>query len=346
MNTFFFHRDEFNYYYNCSLYDVDFVPVEKRRRIGFGIVYISLFVFLELLYAPVLYVLFTSKKFASSSYRIMLLLGIVDSLEIVVVGLFTGYLAITGTVYCSNQLLSHICGSFGTGLWFMEEYIALLLAFNRCTVMYSSKLANTLFNSNHRVYYWMAGAVGMGLLQSWFVNPTMYNPISGFYLFNPHFGYINYIEYFDGMIDIILQGSLNLAFVAIYVIFGLLLWVQRRSQSGELRRISRSDRNIFLQVFTISVLVVIVGIGLIYMQIGAEKEAYSLVVSVLMPTYLGCPAMIYLTANKTMRSEILTKLKLGHFGAIAPWRSTSHSSHVIDGTVTHKRNPTSTGRTE
>lgn len=50
MEMFIFHRDEYNRLYNCSLYSVEDVPIEKRQSVLLGFMFMVLFTIYEVSY--------------------------------------------------------------------------------------------------------------------------------------------------------------------------------------------------------------------------------------------------------------------------------------------------------
>lgn len=122
MELFLFRPLDFARLYNCSLIEIDSIPIEKRRSIFCGIIFVILFFIYEVrvqftllnsliikaLYLPC--VLCIWKHVRNECYKMLLFIGIVDMLALCIVGLFTGLMAIEGAVFCSHPTMIYIAG--------------------------------------------------------------------------------------------------------------------------------------------------------------------------------------------------------------------------------------------
>lgn len=111
MNTYLFHPAEFERLYNCSFYSVEDVPLAQRQHIALGSGFLVLFTLFELLYIPCLVAI--SRHLQHACYKFMFYLGLIDVACMFVCGLLTGYLAVTGAVYCSHPRIIYFGGVVG-----------------------------------------------------------------------------------------------------------------------------------------------------------------------------------------------------------------------------------------
>ncbi|KAH7706396.1 CRE-SRT-24 protein [Aphelenchoides avenae] len=105
-----FHLDEYQRLYNCSIYDVDSIPQEKRVKPYLGAVYIVLFVIYQGCHVICLPVIWKRMK-DSSYYKIMLFMSVLDISCLPVIALGSGIFMFAGTVFCSNPTLMYALGA-------------------------------------------------------------------------------------------------------------------------------------------------------------------------------------------------------------------------------------------
>ncbi|KAI1696089.1 serpentine type 7TM GPCR chemoreceptor srt domain-containing protein [Ditylenchus destructor] len=102
--TLIFKHDEFQRYYNCSTYDVNEIPVETRRQVGVGFIYIIIGIFIEVIYLPCLWAIWRlMDKRDFECYRLMFILGVLDCTSVVVNAFLVGYSTIAGDMFCSQR---------------------------------------------------------------------------------------------------------------------------------------------------------------------------------------------------------------------------------------------------
>nr|CAD2178783.1 unnamed protein product [Meloidogyne enterolobii] len=77
MDLYFFHHDEYERLYNCSLYSVDQIPLEKRQHKILGIFLFSLSTICEILYIPCMFSIW-NRMANSHCYKIMFFIGVID----------------------------------------------------------------------------------------------------------------------------------------------------------------------------------------------------------------------------------------------------------------------------
>ncbi|KAH7698246.1 Protein SRT-33, partial [Aphelenchoides avenae] len=152
VNPEYFHR-----MYNCSFYNVSELPLEKRQRVGHGIVLLTCGIVFEILYIPCLFAMFQPHNLKNTCYKFMAYLGVIDSLSMTVAGILSGFFAINGIVYCSYPYteIIHLFGTFGLGFWFASSTTSVILAINRCTVVANPELGSRLFDGK-MAYVWLA----------------------------------------------------------------------------------------------------------------------------------------------------------------------------------------------
>ena len=78
----------------------------------------------------------------------MYYIGLNDMCCMCLNGFLTGYLAITGAVYCTHPTMIYITGTIALALWASETVAEVTLALNRCVAICSPKWEYYLFRGS------------------------------------------------------------------------------------------------------------------------------------------------------------------------------------------------------
>ncbi|KAI1698072.1 serpentine type 7TM GPCR chemoreceptor srt domain-containing protein [Ditylenchus destructor] len=332
MSAYIFHRDEYERLYNCSLYDVDSIPVESRRREVHGWSLIVLFVMFEVLYIPCILGIY--KHMQNAAYRIMFYIAILDIFVMWICGYLTGYLAINGDVFCNRPTLIYFAGIGGLAFWYAESAATLLLAFNRCLEAWSPHWAHVLF-SGGKAWYWVLGITAYASTGAFFFKPILFSSIPFSWFYNPHVGYIDdfgatYSNVFLQAHNVVIIGGL----IGLYTIFSISIFLKMKYYKDTKVTMTRKSKGPFIQVFLISSLNV--GDVSIYMIMQFVAISPFLIVfsSFGWLCIHGLPCLIYMTMNKSIRREcyryalILINFRKIRISVILPSVSAiSHTGH-------------------
>nr|CAD2142354.1 unnamed protein product [Meloidogyne enterolobii] len=251
MDLYLFHHDEYERVYNCSIYSVEQIPLEKRQHKILGIFFIILSTIYEILYIPCMFSIWKlMAKF--NCYKIMFVIGVIDMAAILCAGFFTGYLGYFGYVFCSSPTFIYLAGTFGFSCWITESTIEGVLAINRCVNIWSSEFSIKIFDGK-KLFFWLGIPILYGLSILMWSKPGLF---SGFYFSwfrNPHIGYnddVNH-EYENTQPILAFHNPLIVSILLTsYLTFCIIfLFKQGGFQSNQQ---SYSEKMIFLQVFLIS----------------------------------------------------------------------------------------------
>ena len=119
-------QEEFSKLYNCSFYDVDSIPRERRQHVFVGLSMIIMFIAFEILYIPSLLVMKKPSFFKQSCYKIMFFMGVIDVICLCINAGSTGYFTMNGDVFCSRPGLIYAIGLGG----FCKLFINPIFLFN------------------------------------------------------------------------------------------------------------------------------------------------------------------------------------------------------------------------
>ncbi|KAF7634184.1 hypothetical protein Mgra_00006481 [Meloidogyne graminicola] len=212
MNVYFFYPNEYEHLYNCSIYNINQIPIEKRQHKLLGIFFIILSTIYEVLYIPCLFSIFKRMK-DSHCYKIMFFIGIIDMATILCPGFLTGYLGYFGYVFCSSPKLIYFSGAYGFFCWSTESTMELFLALNRCIELCSSSLTKKFFDGK-KLFIWFSISFLYGLGVFIWSKPITFSSIYFSWFFNPHIGYINNNQIF---LQVFLISLFNAVAASIYV---------------------------------------------------------------------------------------------------------------------------------
>uniref|UniRef100_A0AC34QII9 Uncharacterized protein n=1 Tax=Panagrolaimus sp. JU765 TaxID=591449 RepID=A0AC34QII9_9BILA len=204
MDLFFLRADEFLLHYNCSFYNVDVIPLQRRQHFAIGVSLIVLFVIFEMMYIPSLLVMRTKNFYQQSCYKLMYFMGQMDVICLFISGFCTGYFSIMGYVYCSSPTLIYFLGLAANSLWVVQADTGMMLAFNRCLEMYDPDI-NAIFFKGIRSYFWIAISITHSACLFLFTKPVAFSALYCSWFFNPHVGY------FEDYMTTVCCGSFNLA---------------------------------------------------------------------------------------------------------------------------------------
>ncbi|KAI1710981.1 serpentine type 7TM GPCR chemoreceptor srt domain-containing protein [Ditylenchus destructor] len=300
MDLFLFHTEEYNKLYNCTSYDVDNVPIESRRRPILGWLFIISFFVLETLYIPC--VLSISKRLRYASFKFMFYIGIGDLIALWISGFLTGYLALTGAVFCSHPTVIYMAGNIGIGCWYVESLAAMFLAFNRCVEIWSPHLARRMFRDN-LIWLWLLPVTLYAFLGIFFTKPGIFNSIYFSWFFNPHIGYLDDVHgVYTNVFHSIHNGIVCVGLSILYVIFCITLALKRNHYQHQAQT-SRQSRMPFIQVFLITVVNFVASSVYVSMNFIPISEALIVTGSLMWFLAHGIPPVIYLTMNATVRRD-------------------------------------------
>ncbi|KAL3080487.1 hypothetical protein niasHT_038924 [Heterodera trifolii] len=188
MELFLFRHAEYERLYNCTAFPIDSVPFERRRQfVAGGIAKCVLCAIYYVLYVPCMYSIW--KHFHENScYKLLFYIGITDLGILWILGFFSGWLSLSGAVFCSSPTLMYLVGVAVTALWIAESSADLVLALNRCLEFGFAKLCRLLF-FGHRIYAWFFACSLYALGWAVFIKPLLYSSLFFNWFFDPFVGY-------------------------------------------------------------------------------------------------------------------------------------------------------------
>ncbi|CAD5217788.1 unnamed protein product [Bursaphelenchus xylophilus] len=312
--------------YNCTFIKMnELMPIEERRNVAYGIV-IGLLAFIFVwLYLFCLYALTRREVRDKSCYKIMIMLAIYDLITLPTTGLVAAYQSISGVTFCDAPITFYVIGMFTLGAWMGYTYATVILALNR--VFFTSRIRE-YFDGTY-IYGWLCVPLFFSLYAMWSFHPAIYTPIVGGYIFNPFTGVLDVGD--DHSYDNPQHTVSNFAFImglpSIYLYFYLKnkYFLKKGMSAGNSTGNTERERSLFIQCVLLSSLVCAATVGYTLMQIMPVPTWYICLSHFLWVVMQGCPPIIFLTMNKTIRNILWRSISPKNLSTVGP-ASNSHGS--------------------
>ncbi|KAK0401975.1 hypothetical protein QR680_016072 [Steinernema hermaphroditum] len=308
MDVYFFKPDVYNRFYNCSMYTTREWNNFGVQRIGVGVFSIVLGVFCIAFYVPCARTMLKPKLWELPCYKLMFLNSIIDIWGIVNSCFLSGYLSITGAVFCSHPNFLYIYSALILGLWGAQCTTVIILALNRCVEFWQNHFLTRLFEGKNMIF-WMALPIFWFFVMVIFPNPCPFSSISNMWVLDPYFGIpeveIDRSWYFDSVIiDLNNTGTLILL-ISSYLFLIISIWV--RGWSSRSATISKVQRQITIQACLLcSVISLAGGIYVFCMLFPQCAVPILLTIDFFLWQWGFCIVIvIYMVMNKALRRGVI-----------------------------------------
>uniref|UniRef100_A0AC34QAE9 Uncharacterized protein n=1 Tax=Panagrolaimus sp. JU765 TaxID=591449 RepID=A0AC34QAE9_9BILA len=308
MDILLFKPEEYERMYNCSLYNIEKIPLSQRRHPWIGISFIVLFFIFEFAYVPSLWIMRKKPFWNQLCYKMMFFMGIMDLCCLIIIGLFTGYYAIQGFVFCSSPKTIYILGAGSFFFWVVVSDMGIILAINRCLEMYDPNWTVFIFGK-WKPYLWGCLSLLHAFAIIFWTKPVLFSSIYVTWAFNPHVGYLDGGDTYHNIWHTTHNMFVVVALTILYIIFILLLWRKSRQSSTSFNtQIWRSQKETYIQVFAICFVNGTAAAMYVLIQYITVPEIIFLIAHYDWNLIHGAPAIIYLSVNKTIRRKFFTFL--------------------------------------
>lgn len=225
LSAYFLRHDEWERYYNCSAYTIDSVPISQRAHPVGGALLVAIGILSELAYIPCVYAMLCPRLRGTHIYNQMLYYALGEMAQIFLVSILFGWVFTTGAVYCSHPALIYWACIMQNGLWVSTIQTLILIAANRCLVIYDSSLADRFFERPVYKISWVVLPLVSAFALNWNTPPTMANSIAMASLYNPHSGYLPDNAYYSNPPGVVcFQYYSVLAIITVYAVFAVLVY--------------------------------------------------------------------------------------------------------------------------
>ncbi|CAD5232790.1 unnamed protein product [Bursaphelenchus xylophilus] len=313
MEIFLFDKEKYERLYNCTLYEEGYFNHLKKPNRYVGAIYISAGLVYECLYIPCL-IAMAGKRFRKlSCYKLMLFLGIIDTLTIPLNAILYGWFALHGNVFCDYPNLEYISGGLTTALWTAASMTCLILAFNRLCDLINPRLMILLFHGN-RTYYWFIGPILYFFYFFFFTYPFVYTSANYAGFSNPYVGTVfeaqTNLQYFN--LSLILHNIMvPVLMVLMYTIISAVVVVKSyRAKSATARlnspALTKYQKSTIMQAFLICSVFIIAPIIYDWMNYYGAPWLMVVIGQVCWQSCHGIAVFIYISFNRALREKMMT----------------------------------------
>ncbi|PIC26063.1 hypothetical protein B9Z55_018756 [Caenorhabditis nigoni] len=263
-------------YYNCSAKTSEEWFATGLQRPLFGWTILIFGIVIEMFYIPTIYMMFRTKLVHMTCYKIIVCLGVTDMLA--------------------------TCG------WCMACGSTLLLVVNRVIDVLYRPLSEFLFDGK-RVFFSIALIVTYGLIVAMFSPSIIFNSVIMAWIadpltIDPEYKTEEISDFYRNHV----QSTNNWIFVSctcsLYTVYCVLVNKMQRGQK------SKASRSVFIQSSIICSFNTFAAMCYNAMVFIPPPPWVVVIGELCWSLVHGCPAIIYLTMNRTIRSEFLTFLKI------------------------------------
>ncbi|CCH63905.1 Serpentine Receptor, class T [Caenorhabditis elegans] len=287
-------------YYNCS--HKNFTEWEKtgQKRPYFGWPLVVFGVLVELLYIPVIYIIFKTKLIRHPCYKLILLLALIDMSATCCSCLITGPMLIMGTVFCMYPTFTYVAGGIALNTWCMACAATMSLFSNRIISIGFRKYADVI--EKKLAYTSISFVLFYGFYIYWFTPTIVYNSVFMAWIPDPLSEEVP-SEEAAAMYKNTIQAWNNWVFVTcMFILFSVYFIMVKRLAKGQK---SKASRSIFIQCSIICFFNT--GTALIYNALAIVTPAEWILAfgQICWTCNHASPAIIYVTLNDTIRREFL-----------------------------------------
>ncbi|CAD5208539.1 unnamed protein product [Bursaphelenchus xylophilus] len=201
-------------------------------------------------------------------------------------------------------MLMYILGALDVAFWCGGGLTNIFLTLNRCCVMYSMKLNETIFGPG-TVYIWISLSVAYYFGSLFFVPPPLFNSLELTYVSNPHVGYFGdptreYTVLF-GLVHNLVDFAVSIVAITVF----LTVYQNKRHSVAHNQGF---DHQMFIQVLLIHAFQLLTTFGFDYIRIFGSSRPLN---AFLLVTYMmsqGITPIIYLIFNSTIKSVLVTQI--------------------------------------
>ncbi|TKR73201.1 hypothetical protein L596_020539 [Steinernema carpocapsae] len=275
-------------------------------------------------YIPCLMVMVKSNLLKHTAYKLMFYLGLFDMSSIFANSMASGIYSLNGDVACNGITFKYFLGCLGMYSWIIQSTSVIYLALTRLFELCEWRFFRSLFEK-HRLYFWLLAAQVYGFIWLFYDRAALFTSLGYAWYFDPYYRIeeMNFIDrtQFKDVYFVIHNFVVGGLLPLIYFALSIVLWLKARHGGA---KTSRLQYLITFQSFVISLTVMVGSMIYAYINLVEVAETFGLVASAAWLINSGCPSILYLTINQTIRQGVLQLLKCSKVES----EKCSHSSKV------------------
>ncbi|KAK0401972.1 hypothetical protein QR680_016070 [Steinernema hermaphroditum] len=309
MDLYLFHRDKYEYFYNCSMYTEEEWSKFGIKRPGLGIFSIVIGVLAIILYIPCARAMLRPKLWQLPCYKLMFLNAVIDIWGIINSCFISGYLSVEGVVFCSYPDFLYITGSIIMALWGAQCVTAVILALNRCIEFWQKPFLTRLFEGYNMIFWFMLPITWFFVLLM-FTASIPFTSILNMWVLDPYFG-IPGIKADGSWYAQVTLLNINNMFVFVgltscYLFLVFSIWFRSRSVGSAV--LSKVQRQVSIQACIICSFIYFTGGTYVFFEFFPEFASPLFLIMDFLGWQWGfCGViMIYMVMNKNLRRGVLS----------------------------------------
>ena len=137
---------------------------------------------------PCIFSIWRNRK--HSCFKLMWAMGVLDMLNLAILGSITGLFTMFGTAYCLYPEPIYCLGTIMGATFMAETLIEIILSLNRCVYFISVKWGNRYFREkDDRCWFWALPSLIYWIIYFLYGNSMRYSAFKHAWGWTPHFGY-------------------------------------------------------------------------------------------------------------------------------------------------------------
>ncbi|CAO4376312.1 unnamed protein product [Caenorhabditis nigoni] len=264
-----------------------------------GIISIFYGSIMEIQFIPCLLAMLDKDLWRLSCYKIMFFVGIVDMMALAMNSISTGVLAYEGAVFCTHPVFIYLAGLCGLGLWCCSCLMNIMLLVNRTLNVANSSFSERLFEG-FRTYLWLLVPIIYGLYFIFFTPTCVFSSKYYAWFYDPFIFPNRTSEYTN-----VAHGVNNFMIMCgTFVFYGYICYVLCKANKAGRKssRIHIQSYQILYQSVAICFINQVSSSVYVVMNFATVPEWLIVVAQLMWQLDHGCPVIIYMTMNPTIRS--------------------------------------------
>ncbi|KAF1756349.1 hypothetical protein GCK72_012802 [Caenorhabditis remanei] len=285
-------------FYNCSRQSFEEWEATGVKRQWLGYPLIVFGTFIELLYIPIIYIIFKTRLIKHACYKIIVVLAFIDMCATCCSCLITGPLLILGSVFCMYPTFTYVAGSFALAMWCMACATTVSLFANRILSIAFHEYADVI--EKRLAYFSIVFSISYGFYMFMFTPTICYNSVWISWIPDP-LSELTPSEKAADMYKNRPQAWNNWVFVScMFILFSIYCGMVKKIARGQK---SKASMAIFIQCIIICFFNTVS--ALIYNALSFVTPDFWILLlgQLCWSINHGCPALIYITMNETIKRE-------------------------------------------
>ncbi|CAJ0953337.1 unnamed protein product, partial [Mesorhabditis belari] len=292
--------------YSCLNVTLSYAEMAKRNEKNplLGGIYLISGILVQLAYLLTLSVIGTKEFRQMSCYKLMLVLGIMDTLCIILSCDMAGYFYAIGAEYCMFPRFQYVAGSVTNGVFNSCCALCLFLVINRFVDFWKPHVAEFFFKDN-RTWFFVAISIVYGIFYAIIPPPILFNANYGTWIYHP------FIPGKEKLVYISIYQTISNFIVAMGIFFcylGICILHAVKTRGYDIKGQSATQKKIMIQA------VIVCFFTMLTTGIWASMAFIPPTMTLMHIGHAswqlmhGTPALVYLFLNRSIQKRVLQRV--------------------------------------